>query len=355
MKYVFYIDSMQMGGAQRVMNNLIDYFVMCDIEIVLINDIAPSDNEPEYKINDKVKRLFLNNYTGNVFAKNIKRILDLRAIVKTEKPDLVLSFLGPPNVRMLISTLGVKTKKIVSVRNDPYKEYGYGIKAYFSKCIFLLADGCVFQTEDAQNYFFNSTRKKSTIILNPVNEKFFNHCWKADGRDIVLIGRLQAQKIPLLALEAFIMIANRFSDFNMVFYGDEELSSSILKKAKDNNLDNRVRIAGKTQYVETVLENAALYILSSDYEGMPNALMEAMTVGVPVISTDCPCGGPRMLIKEVNQGVLVPCGDVKALAEAMTKVLSNQELQTEMSTHEQKRSSEFHPTKIYRQWEEYLK
>lgn len=354
-KYMFYIDSMQMGGAQRVMNNLMDYFLARDIEIVLLNDVGPSDMEPEYKINSNIKRIFLNSPVGNIVVKNISRILDLRRIIKNEKPDLVLSFLGPPNIRMLLSTLGLNVKKFVSVRNDPYKEYGYGLKAFFSRCVFLLADGCIFQTEDAQNYFFKSTRKASVTILNPVNEKFYNCNWKQGGKDIVLIGRLQEQKNPLLALDAFLMIADRYPDYNMVFYGDEELAFEIDNKAKKAGLSDRVKIAGKTQCVEAVLEHAALYVLSSNYEGMPNALMEAMTVGVPVISTDCPCGGPRMLIRKVEQGILIPCGDVNSLAEAMTKILSDKKLQIEMSVHERKRSFEFHPSKVFRQWEDYLK
>ncbi|RGQ03165.1 glycosyltransferase [Blautia obeum] len=353
-KIIFYIDSMQMGGAQRVMNNLIDYFVCCESEVILVNDIVPSREVPEYDINRKVKRLFLDEKQYSGIKKNIHRIKALRRILKEEAPEVVVSFLGPPNMRMLLSAIGIRIKKVVSVRNDPYKEYGSGIKKIIAKIVFLLADGCVFQTEDAQKYFFKRTRKKSTIIFNPVNVKFYNKKWKMDGSDIVIIGRLQEQKNPILALNAFISIADEFKWLNLKYYGDEELASSILKIAQENNLSNRVEIVGKTSNVENVLEHAALFVLSSDYEGMPNALMEAMTVGVPVISTDCPCGGPRMLITNSTQGVLVPCGDEKKLASAMRMVLKDRCLQEKMSECERKRSEEFHPPKILLEWEHYL-
>lgn len=355
-KIIFYIDSMQMGGAQRVMNNLIDYFVCSGLDVVLVNDIVPLKHEPEYDINKKVKRVFLDNeqkqYKG--IKKNLHRIKTLRRIIKKESPEIVLSFLGPPNIRMLFSTVGIDTKKIVSVRNDPYKEYGYGLKKIFAKIIFLLADGCVFQTKDAQKYFFRKTIAKSTIIFNPVNLKFYNRKWEIGGSDIVLIGRLQDQKNPILALNAFILIADEFKNLNLKFYGDEELKSTILKIAQMNNVSNRVKIMGKTNNVEDVLERAALFILSSDYEGMPNALMEAMTVGVPVISTDCPCGGPRMLISNKMQGILTPCGDEKKLATAMRMVLKDRCFQEKMSMCERERSTEFHPQKVLLEWECYL-
>lgn len=354
-KYLFYIDSMQMGGAQRVMNNLIDYFVEQGIEIGLINDIIPSQIEPEYIINKKVKRFFLDDGNTKGIRKNINRIKKLRNLIKKEKPDLVLSFLGPPNIRMLISSIGIHTRKVVSVRNDPQKEYGNGLKGLISKTVFLLADGCVFQTYDARSFFFKETQRKSTIIFNPVHEKFFNCCWSASGTDIVLIGRLQEQKNPILALKAFISISEQYPNHRLVFYGDEELSSTILNIANTCGVSDRVIVFGKTSNVEKVLENAAIYILSSDYEGMPNALMEAMTVGVPVISTNCPCGGPRMLISNKDEGILVPCGDVKSLAEAMKKLLDSKDLQRTLSKNERQRAKEFHPQKILKEWDKYLR
>lgn len=353
-KFIFYIDSMQMGGAQRVMNNLIDFFSDKGIAIKLINDIKPSDIEPEYAIDERVERIFLDESSLNGVKKNIHRIKKLRTIIKDEEPDLILSFLGPPNIRMLLATIGLKTKKIVSVRNDPSREYGRGIKRFIAKTIFLLADGCVFQTDDAKEYFFSKTQKSSIIIFNPVNPKFYDYVWQGKGTDIVFIGRLQPQKNPLLALNAFIKISDDYPEYRMVFYGDEELSSVIMDVAHENKIEDRIKIAGKTDNVGKVLEEAALFILSSDYEGMPNVLMEAMTVGVPVISTDCPCGGPRMLIREDNQGILVPCRDVASLASAMRKILENDELKKILSTNERKRSADFQPSIILEQWNQYL-
>ena len=353
MKIFLYIDCMQMGGANRVMANLSDYFQNTGHDVVLINDIKPVEGIPEYPVS--VKRVFLDPNRETAEFKNLKRITCLRKLVKKERPDVVVSFMGPPNIRMLLSTIGLKTRKIVSVRNDPYQEYGSGIKRIIAKTIFCLADGCVFQTKDAARYFGNRFQKRSRIIYNPVNPKFYKYKWNKQKNEIAVVGRLQSQKNPLLAVNAFALIADRYLDYTLVFYGDNELKDRIKERANELGISDRVRIHGKSSTIENHLEESALYLLSSDYEGMPNALMEAMAVGIPAISTDCPCGGPRTLIQNDKQGVLVPVKDEVAMSEAMDRVLSDENLQKNMSIEERKRAKDFTPDNIFRQWEDFLK
>jgi len=353
-KLFLYIDSMQFGGAQRVMNNLASYFVGRDYKVVLINDILPDSNAPEYDIDRRIKRYFLDSGNDGGQNKNLFRIKKLRKLVIAEQPDVILSFLGPPNIRMLVATLGLKCRKIVSVRNDPYKEYGDGIKRIVARMTFRFADGCVFQTKDAAAYFPEAVQKKSRIIVNPVNEKFYHVSWTGSNKEIAVVGRLQPQKNPLLALEAFKLIAPEFPEFKIVFYGDEELRDNIVAKGQEYGLEDRVIIYGKAADIENKLASSAIYVLSSDYEGMPNALMEAMAVGVPVISTDCPCGGPRFLIENSKQGILVPCGDVFAMASAMRMLLDNKEMSINIGKAAKKRANDFSNDVILKKWDDYF-
>ena len=122
-KLIFYIASMQLGGAARVMSNLCNYFASKNDEVLLINDSRPLDGAKENELDNRIKRLFLDT-DGIRVIRNLKRILALRRIMKNENADIVISFLGPPNIRMLISSIGLNTKRLVSVRNDPRKEYG---------------------------------------------------------------------------------------------------------------------------------------------------------------------------------------------------------------------------------------
>ena len=124
--------------------------------------------------------------------------------------------------------------------------------------------------------------------------------------------------------------------------------------AKDVGIDERVTFHGRTDRIEHVLENAALFVLCSDYEGMPNALMEAMAVGVPVIATDSPCGGSRVLIENDNQGILVPCKDSEKLSYAILDVLLDDTKQKIISQGASKRAREFAPEKVFNEWEGFI-
>lgn len=355
-KIAFYIDSMEIGGANRVIANLTEYFSEKCYEVILINDIIPRVNMKTYKVSEKVKRFYLDEESAykTAIERQCKRIFVLRKLLKKEKVDTVVSFMGPPNYRLLVATIGLNIKKVVSVRNDPYREYGSGIKKVIARGMFKLADACVFQTLDAAKYFPETIQSKSKIIFNPVNQKFFQTEWIGNEKNIAVVGRLQKQKNPILAMKAFECIANDFPEYTMTYYGDGELRKEIIEYIKKKNLNERVIVYGKVADIEKYLSHASVFVLSSDYEGLPNALMEAMAVGTPCISTDCPCGGPKSLIQNKKQGILVPCNNVQMLAEAMRTLLNDDDLRKKMSLKEKARAKEFGSEVVFKQWEEFL-
>lgn len=352
---LFYIDSMQKGGANRVMANVTDYFAEHGYQVILVNDILPVDGIPEYKVNPKVKRMFLSDSTTKQEKSNFKRILKLRKIITNEKARSVVSFMGPPNFRMLLASLGLSCRKIVSVRNDPYKEYGRKrIKKWIAGQLFKTANGCIFQTKEAAMYFPKTVQNKSTVILNPVNEEFFREEQCFNPHNIITVGRLNRQKNHKLLIEAFSRIEKLFPDEKLIIYGEGELRSELESLIIHKGLEDRVELPGNIPDVANELKQAKCFVLSSDCEGMPNALMEAMAVGIPVISTDCPCGGPKTLIENKIQGLLVTCGDAEMLAEKLKLVLSNPKLQKEMSHAAKCRAEVFRADRIYTLWERYV-
>ncbi len=347
-KIVCYIDSMQMGGAERVMSNLCNWFASKQIDVLLVNDVETTDKRNEYPLDGCVRRHYL------ATQGNIKRIRELRRLIRQEKPDLVLSFLGPPNIRMLAATVGTAPKKVVSVRNDPAVEYGTGLRMLIAKILFRFADGVVFQTEDAAAYFPRSVRKRSTIIFNPVNRLFYETARGREQKHIVLVGRLQAQKNPGMMLEAFARIRDRYPDHKVVFYGKGELEQPLREQSLALGIADQVVFAGQVSDVPDRLAAASVYVMTSDYEGMPNALMEAMAIGVPVISTDCPCGGPRSIIQSRKQGILVKPRDAEKLASELDMILSDPEVRAEMRACARKRALDFYPDTILGEWESFL-
>ncbi len=350
MKIVFYIGSMYRGGAERVMSLLVNEMAK-KYDVVLINDVRPILNE--YKVDERVKRIFLEEL-GKGKKGNLLRLKWLRDIIKNEKPDALISFLEGPNIRMLLSTIGLKCRKIVSVRSDPRKEY-QGIPKFALNCVFGLADGCVFQTSEAMNYFGNCIRKKGVIIANPIDEVFFKTQRNDLVCNIVTIGRLTKEKNHINLIKAYeMMLSRRGMTDQLLIYGEGCYKEELKRFINEHNLSEKVFLMGNTGQSEGVLKSSKLFVLSSDYEGMPNVLMEAMAEGVPVVSTDCPVGGPRNLLGEMGNETLVPVGNPEALAEKMERMLVDNELREKVTQYGKKRSQDFRIDKIVKEWEDIL-
>lgn len=353
-KIIFYIDVMHSGGAQRVMSILVNYFYAEGYDVILVNDAPSPHGVREYEIADGIKRKYLaNSFVRGVILKNIKRILVLRKIVKTEHPDVVLSFLGNCNKRMLLATLGLACKKIISVRNDPNKEYGRNtINKIIASALFGLADGVVFQTQDEQDYFPAWIRKKSAIICNPVRDSFFsiirNKC-----HVIVTLGRLYPQKNHKLLIEAYEKISHKIKE-PLYIYGEGPLKEELKTYIKQKKLADRILLNGNTCNVEEVLGRAKLFVLSSDYEGLPNALMEALASGTPCISTRCAGGGPETLIENGVNGVLVPCDDVSSMSSAILKLCQNDEYREALGKNAKRYAERFREINILKIWKQYI-
>lgn len=356
-KIIFYIGSiLRSGGAERVMTNLVNYFFERGYEVLLITDVSDKEGNAEYPINKAIKRITIGGAYKNTVINNLFRIKRLRKCVKNYRPMLVVSFMGRPNIRMILSTIGLPCKKVISVRNDPNREYGSGIKRLFTNWLFLLANGYVFQTDRVGMYFNKKINKHSIVIANPVNNSFFQKKWYGNEKIITCIGRLEAQKNHALLLKAFSEICDDIPEYLLVLCGDGSQKSNLKQKSRELGIEDRIKFIGEIVNIEDILSRTSLFILPSDFEGMPNALMEAMAVGVPCIATDCPVGGPAMLFSKDLSEYLVPCGDDKELASLMLKILTlseneRQKIGEKMKSH----AKAFYPEKVYSEWEEYLK
>lgn len=316
-KVVFYIGSLSRGGAERVIVTLANYLNKKGISCIVVTTYQ---REVEYQLDEGIERVVLSTpKKRNIFSRcinNIKQLLKLRDVVKKEHPNAVLSFMGEPNFRMLLSCFGLNTKKIISIRNDPEKEYPSFITRLFAKIFFKFADHIVFQTEDARKWFPISVQKKSSIILNPVADVFYKTHFNGVRRNIVTTGRLVPQKNHKLLIKAFSKIANKVDD-DLYIYGEGFLRAELEQLISELNLQDRIFLPGVVKNVAEKIKSAKLFVLCSNFEGLPNSLMEAMALKLPCVSTDCPCGGPRMLL---NDDYLVRKDDELHLSQLLLKI-----------------------------------
>lgn len=352
MKIMFYINTMAGGGAQRVMANLANMFVENGDEVIFVASFAA---ENEYPMDSRVDRRNLSQTRiESGLKRNIAYVLGLRKLVKQEKPDVLLSFMRQPNYRAVLAGLGLKTKTLISVRCDPKVEYRGKVGHFLGKHLLPLADGCIFQTEDAKLWFPEKLQNKSRVIANAVKPEFYGIAPKPVPGRFVTCGRLAKQKNHILLIDAFSDAARDFSEAELLIYGDGVLREELEARIAAKGMQGQIKLMGQTTDVAGVLQEAGCFVLSSDFEGMPNALMEAMAAGVACISTDCPCGGPAMLIEDQKSGILTPVGDQAALTAAIRRVLENQG-QTALLGQEARIAAErFLPEKIFAQWREYV-
>ena len=351
-KIVFYINMISYGGAERVIVNLSKQFSDKGYEVLLVTSYK---NEQEYVVSSSIRREVLLDKTDcGFFKKNFCCTKKLRKLIKTENPDVLISFMAEPNFRSVVACLGTKTKNLVSVRNDPNREYPNALFRFCAKFLYRFADCIVFQTKDAQNWFSARIRKKSYIIQNQVNEQFFQVVSSGFHKDIVTVGRLTEQKNHEMLIRAFSKIADKTED-NLIIYGDGSLRGALTKLVDDLSLSDRVILPGSTSDVPNTIKSAKLFVLSSDYEGMPNALIEAMVLGLPCIATDCPCGGPRDLFDNQKNGILVSVGDENQMAEKMLYMLEHDEERTAIARNAASSAMRFSPETVFSKWESCVK
>lgn len=296
MKILFTTGCMNEGGAERVVANLANAFAKDnEVSIVItINDTS------KYELNSDILFYSLDEdkVPKNIVLKNVKRMKKFKKIIKCFKPDIIVSFLPEPSYRALLLSFFNKIPVIVSVRNDPKVEYKSLKDKILMRLLYPLASGFVFQTKEAQEYFGSKIQSKSIVIPNPVDKRFLEkNCEGQRSNTIVTVGRLEEQKNHELLINAFSKITNEIPEYKLIIYGEGSLRERLEQQIKNLKLEEKVLLPGVEKNIEEKIYNARLFVLSSNYEGMPNALMEAMALGIPSISTDCPCGRTKRINK----------------------------------------------------------
>lgn len=348
---MFYINSLNRGGAQRVLVQLAGRFAAAGWRSVLVTSFV---SEEEYPIPEGVERVSIEQtqLRQSALKRNLSRITALRTLIRQYRPAALISFMAEPNFRAVLAARGLPVKTIISVRNAPEKEYGSRLFSFVGRHILPQADGCVFQTRDAKAWFPEGLQRKSAVIMNQVSEAFFDKTPALAHHDIVAVGRLNVQKNHALLIQAYAALGP--VEDRLVIYGEGPLRSELEALICSLGLEGRVLLPGVSGSVARDIKGAKFFVLSSDYEGMPNALLEAMALGLPCISTDCPCGGPAELLENGANGLLVPVGDEKALTAAMASLLADADKRAALGQNARQTAERFRPEIVFRQWEDYV-
>ena len=325
MKIVFMISQLTNGGAEREVTAFANELVRLgeEVHIVCIHDV-----KDDYAVDGRVHRHWLR--TSGISVRGLKGIctrLLMAAQLREIHGDVILSFYVPHEYyfRLFLATAFSKTRLVYTVRSNPDREISDKRDRYKKDLACRFADGVWIQTEGQRRFFSEPMQKKLFEVGNILDSRFLEIS-RRDTEKIahfVSVGRLHPQKNQKILIEAFERMIRRTGNTSatLTIYGrarnsyrrtEEELKVLI----RQFHMEERIFLPGWVKDIEKKYEEADAFVLSSDYEGCPNALMEAMAAGMPCISTDCPTG-PSALITHGENGLLVPVGDVEALSQAM--------------------------------------
>lgn len=350
-RIVFFMGSMERGGAERVVSILSRYY--CElgwsVDICML-----LHNINKYPLDQRVSVIDMSNETcKNVSLRNAKMLIDIRRYIKEHTPDVVVPFLAKTSALVWLAMLGKSREKfriVASERIDPYvANYSKFLRIAVNRS-FKKADAVVFQTKRAKGYYSSSIQSKSRIIGNPVTMKYE----RSEKPDSVIItgGRLEYQKNQKMLINAFARIANKYPNYSLHIYGEGSLQVELEKQIIELCLEKRVFLKGNSLKYQENLAKAEVFVLSSNYEGLSNALLEAMMLGMPCISTNC--AGSDEIIRDGENGLLIPVGNAEKLSDALDRLLGDKELQDKLGENARETASTYETYNVIGNWREVL-
>lgn len=351
MKIVFLSYLHGFGGAEKQNIMLANAMAERGHNVTLI---SISVNNNCYVLDNQVKYLYLPDRKQNILY-IVTRYQDIKKVLKEIRPDITVNFWFQSAYMTALMHKSICGKIIYSERGDPGDKEYHGILGIIRKWALPHIDGFIFQSKGAQNYFDKKVQQKSTIIPNPIfiNAENFPKL-KKRRKVIVTVGRLHPQKNQELLIDAFSMITDDFPDYILEIYGEGKLKEELQRKINKLKLTNRIFLKGINTEIHNFIYDASLFVLSSNYEGLPNTLLEAMALGIPCISTDCRPGGAREIITNNENGIIVEVGNKNKLAFAMKKVLSDDRIMEMYSIKGKISSKRYETKKIYQEWDDFL-
>ena len=352
---LFISSSLSYGGAEKMLCLLANELAARHNRIIVLNLMEHRENAG--RLNENVDVINIEPIKIK-YLDRIDQLLRIIKNVKKIKPDIVISFKFRPNYLAVIAGKVLNCPVIISERCDPSKEYELRgrVKLYWR--IINQADGGVFQLKGALQYYSEGMQNRGIVIPNPIEKSDTKtHVVRKNenSRIIVSVGRLvNQQKRYDIMLKAFQIFHNHNPNYILKIYGDGEDEDYIREWIKNFGLENEVFIEGKTSDPIGAMDGADVFLTTSDYEGISNSLLEAMSKGMPIVATDCTPGGARMLIEDGKNGLLVPCGNVDLIAAALGKMAENYTLRRDCGKRAKDVTKIYSKDRIMNMWIHYI-
>ena len=316
------IHGLSRAGAERVATSWANYLVSWGHPVSIVVYAHSTDS---YDLDARVRIVPLADTSEQYFAlSKLEQLSRIRKTIRRESPDVLISFLPKMQISMMLGTMGLRMKRIETIRNNPWIDTDVVGKRFLWDLCFRKSDRIVVQTEEQSLYFPEKLRKKCVVISNPVSGGFSAKQKKYNGkvRKFVAVARINKQKNYPLMIRAFSQAAERNPGCTLDIYGAgvPEILRDVEALIEQLGMKEYIRLCGWRKDIAELLPEYDAFLMSSDYEGMPNALAEAMAAGLVCLSTDCRTG-PKDMIDSGRSGFLAKTGDVQSFADGISKIL----------------------------------
>lgn len=354
----FITSSIGYGGAEKIMNFVTNYLVNKGNTVIIININSVPSYVREYEqcFNERIKIITLKTKKKNKHFSRIRQIVD---IVREYKVNVMVAFTMFPNFYAKIASWFTGIPSIMSERGDPSVTFSKTLKDAIVYFVINKSDGGVFQTKEASNFYTKGLQNRATIIPNPIflpdiSMLSFKPI-KEREKSIVSVGRFQnIQKRYDIMLKAFELFSRNHPDYILKLYGSGDDEKQIMNWINELNLSEKVKLMGVVKTPITKICNDGIFIITSDYEGIPNALLEAMAIGLPVVATDCNPGGAKMLIESGVNGQIVPKGDYNSIADALDRYANDYDFADFCGNNAKDVLCKYSPSIIGEHWNLYI-
>jgi GalNAc-alpha-(1->4)-GalNAc-alpha-(1->3)-diNAcBac-PP-undecaprenol alpha-1,4-N-acetyl-D-galactosaminyltransferase len=359
MKITLVTASLQCGGAERVVSLLAQGFVDRGHIVHVISLSHASTDFYTMPPGVPVTSLDVLGASRNplhALHANLDRFFKLRAAILQTQPDRIITHLSQTNILSILAMIGSGIPVYVTEHCDAKRSAVHNIWEKLRRWVYPWATQVVSVSEGVDRGFRYLSPQKRAVLYNPVvpqrSQGDLPHIPGADPDRpwVVTMGRLRAQKGYDLLIPAFAKLADRYPDWQLIIMGEGCDRESLEAIRNGLGLRDRVLMPGTVRNTSAVLQQAEFFVMASRFEGFPMAHCEAMSSGLPIVSTDCE-SGPREIIRQNVDGLLVETGNVDAIAAGMETLMSNHMLRKQLAKRAPEILDRFGMDQIISQWE----
>lgn len=340
------------GGAERVIVQLLNNWSLNDIECSLV---VINKTEHYYTLSDKINLYEIDQVSKNQIFNKLGKYEKVRKLAIKLHPDIVLSLPEEIGIYVIGALKGTGIPVVVSERNNPWVMPNKKVTRALRKLLYPSASGLIFQTRQAASFFSEKLQKNGIVLPNPLDLSRIPMPYMGEREKIIVgAGRLEPQKNFHLLIDAFTRFYKTHLDYKLEIYGEGSLRQELESYAKSKIPEGNFAFLGRVTDLPERMRKCAAFVLSSDFEGVPNVLIEAMAMGVPSVATDCAPGGAAELIEDGVNGFVVPIGDAERLSNKITEVVDNIGLAKNFSVESVKIKKRLDANIVCREWLNFL-